>query len=67
MQSNRKEQMLHSPPLLLPHLQELSASEAALTLLLFRPRKEHPTDSKGKVLISSDVRDRTAHGHEELQ
>lgn len=59
--------MLHRSPLLLRYLQELSASEAALTLLLFRPREEHPTDCKSKFLVSSEVWDRTAHGREELQ
>lgn len=44
LQRNGKEEILH-----IPLLQELSASEAALTFLLFRPWKEHPSDYKGSI------------------
>lgn len=44
--------MLHNPPLLLPHPQELSAPATVLTFLLLRTRKEHPIDYKGKFLVS---------------
>lgn len=55
LESNGKDQMPHSAPLLLPHPQELSVPAAALTLLLLRTRRKHRIEYKGKISIVNEA------------